>query len=429
MGYDPILEISTKSDEKLGRHLSAFHLKVPSPRGPIPLESAYQGSKVFERGGPFHDLYAANAREAKRDPRLKTAGRLIGFDYDGLHFPTEPKTAFYDWLYITAIFEHREWLRSRLAKFAGFTDIEFNPERSVNCQARSCALFVSLMVAGLLDAAVQSPHAFIATIANRRTGRTGDRALLQPPPFAETFPRLYQLKAAVPDPTHQDAYFQHFEERLEQSEHIRYQYMKIERPLDVLDDDSWRDVLARAAPLTMQRDPKRGWQSLFDTLNESKGYAYLQRLGCSDVGFIKRKGNKTPDLRAVLDGRRVFCEVKTINISQEEADRRARIHQGEMIGTNVEAIVRIGLLNKVSDTLMYAIEQLDHEDPERTARRIVFTVLHFDDWVGDYQTEYIAQLDAHLSANPVLGAELVFCPASNLFERSFVMRSATIVDM
>jgi hypothetical protein len=32
--------------------------------------------------------------------------------------------------------------------------------------------------------------------------------------------------------------------------------------------------------------PKRGWQALFDTLNELKAYAYLQRLGCSQVAFI-----------------------------------------------------------------------------------------------------------------------------------------------
>src|SRR6516225_5758729 len=55
IGYEPILEISTKSDDKIGRHLSAFHLKVPSSRGPIPLESVYQGSKVFESGGPYQD--------------------------------------------------------------------------------------------------------------------------------------------------------------------------------------------------------------------------------------------------------------------------------------------------------------------------------------------------------------------------------------
>jgi hypothetical protein len=32
---------------------------------------------------------------------------------------------------------------ARLNKYVGFTDIEFNPSKSINCQARSCALFVS----------------------------------------------------------------------------------------------------------------------------------------------------------------------------------------------------------------------------------------------------------------------------------------------
>ncbi|HUZ68416.1 MAG TPA: hypothetical protein VMU65_01770 [Candidatus Saccharimonadales bacterium] len=176
----------------------------------------------------------------------------------------------------------------------------------------------------------------------------------------------------MPDPAHPDAYFQNFEERLEQSEHVRAQYMKCERPLATLDEDAWTDVLERAAPLTMQRDAKRGWQSLFDTLNEAKGYAYLRSLGCSEVGFIHRDTRTTPDLRAVLDGRHVLCEVKTINVSQDEADRRERIHQGEMIATSVATSLTAGMLDKVIATLTHAIEQLDHEDRQRTARRIVF---------------------------------------------------------
>ena len=167
-GYSPLLEISSKSAEKLGRHLSAFHLKVQSGLGEIPLESAFQGSKVFERGGPYTDLYTADVRAAKRDPRLRESGQIVAFEFDGVQFPVEPRTAFYDWLYINAIYPHREWL-TRLHRYAGFTDIEFNPERSVNCQARSCALFVSLMTKGLLDSAVESPQAFIATLTAEPT--------------------------------------------------------------------------------------------------------------------------------------------------------------------------------------------------------------------------------------------------------------------
>jgi hypothetical protein len=178
MGYSPILEISTKSDDKLGQHLSAFHLKIPSSLGPLPLESAYQGSKVFERGGPFVDLYGVDVRTAKRDPRLQTSGRIIGFEFDGIRFPSEPKTAFYDWLYVNAIFEHREWLRSHLPQYAGFSDIEFNPDRSINCQAHSCALFAALMANGRLENAVASPHAFIELVSDHvaQPSRAHDRA-------------------------------------------------------------------------------------------------------------------------------------------------------------------------------------------------------------------------------------------------------------
>jgi len=78
--------------------------------------------------------------------------------------------------YINAIYPHREWLQ-RLHRYAAFSDIEFNPERSVNCQARSCALFVSLMTKSVLDVAVESPQAFIATlVAHAYRPRQAERA-------------------------------------------------------------------------------------------------------------------------------------------------------------------------------------------------------------------------------------------------------------
>ncbi|SRR6266436_4700895 len=164
-GYSPLLEVSTKSEKKLGQHLSAFHLKVHTYQfGDIPLECAFQGSKVFELGGPYSDLYSAEVKAAKHDPRLRSSGQLVAFQFENVSFPLEPKTAFYDWLYVNAIFPHREWL-ARLSRYAGFTDIEFNPERSVNCQARSCALFVALMAKNLLEDAVESPEAFIELIS------------------------------------------------------------------------------------------------------------------------------------------------------------------------------------------------------------------------------------------------------------------------
>jgi hypothetical protein len=49
----------------------------------------------------------------------------------------------------------------KLYAYGGFSDIEFDPTRSINCQARSIALFLSLMKRGQLDDAMKSSSDFI----------------------------------------------------------------------------------------------------------------------------------------------------------------------------------------------------------------------------------------------------------------------------
>lgn len=147
-----VLEISSKSLQDLGVKLSAFHLtkEVPSLGTSIPVECAFQGGKVFSGGGPFPDLYTATPRDAKRDPRLKSSGMLRSFTFEGQTIPLVPHTAFYNWLYINALLEHPE-LAAQLAQYDAFTDIEFNPGKSINCQAEAAALFVTLHRLGKLE--------------------------------------------------------------------------------------------------------------------------------------------------------------------------------------------------------------------------------------------------------------------------------------
>lgn len=145
--YDAeILEISSKSPIELGRKLSAFNLKLDG----IALENIFQSSKVFEYGGPYEDLLSKTPIEAKKDPRIKDSGRIIGFKYQGINYPTIPKTLFYDWMYCQALYSDKE-LMSLIINYDFFTDIEFNHEKSLNCQARSAAIFVSLYQKGLLE--------------------------------------------------------------------------------------------------------------------------------------------------------------------------------------------------------------------------------------------------------------------------------------
>lgn len=162
-----ILEVSSKSKEPLGVSLSAFNLTITTLKlnRSFSVESAYQGSKRFERGGPYVDLFDKSSREAKLDERLKSSGRLLGFKFYGVEWPLEPQTAFYDWLYISALSKHSE-LSSAACEYEAFTDIEFNPERSINCQAYSVALFVALKSRGVLEAAISSKAEFISQVSN-----------------------------------------------------------------------------------------------------------------------------------------------------------------------------------------------------------------------------------------------------------------------
>ena len=163
-GLHPLLEVSTKSEELLGKKLSAFNLIIETKIGEISIESAYQGSKVFEQGGPYTDIYEKDSRGAKKDPRVRESGKLVRFDYFGQEWPLVPETAFYDWLYLTALRSHQEY-HKKLFEYKGFTDIEFNPKKSISCQARTCALFVSLQKLSSLDQSLLSQRDFIDMIS------------------------------------------------------------------------------------------------------------------------------------------------------------------------------------------------------------------------------------------------------------------------
>lgn len=131
-----VLEVSTKSNIPLGIKMSAFNLKLDG----FPLENIFQSGKVFAFGGPYPDLLHMHPREAKHNERLRTSGDLIGFRYQDIDFPLEPKTLFYDFIYIKAICETLTADEiEQIRDFSHFTDIEFNPAKSINTQAKTAA--------------------------------------------------------------------------------------------------------------------------------------------------------------------------------------------------------------------------------------------------------------------------------------------------
>ncbi len=159
-GFSHVLELSSKSGNKLSFPLSPLSLKLTNEYDgqAYSVENAFQSSMIFEDGGPYTDLLTVPPRQAKKDARLTTSGELIGYNYFGMEWSVEPLTTFYDWLYVNALKQNTH-LHEEVMQYQAFTDREFNPKKSIHCAAYALAMFVALNKRGLLDN-VEDPTVF-----------------------------------------------------------------------------------------------------------------------------------------------------------------------------------------------------------------------------------------------------------------------------
>lgn len=154
-----VLEVSSKGRDPLGKALSAFSLTIETSERNVSVECAFQSSKVFESGGPYTDLLNVSSHEAKKDARLRESGAVVGFHFEGVDYPIEPKDLFYRWLYTNALSQNISLL-DEACGYDAFTDIEFNPAKQLNCQAKALAAAVGLRRAGKLEQALENVTAF-----------------------------------------------------------------------------------------------------------------------------------------------------------------------------------------------------------------------------------------------------------------------------
>lgn len=159
-GFNHVLELSSKSGNKLSFLLSPLSLKLTDEQNgsQYSVENIFQASKVFEQGGPYIDLLTVAPRQASKDERLQNSGELVSYNDFGMEWHVEPLTLFYDWLYINAL-KQNSHLHEEIMQYQAFTDITFNPKKSIHSSAYALALFVALNKRNLLDD-VEDPAAF-----------------------------------------------------------------------------------------------------------------------------------------------------------------------------------------------------------------------------------------------------------------------------
>jgi hypothetical protein len=240
-------------------------------------------------------------------------------------------------------------------------------------------------------------------------------------------PRISELRDLADNTASPDAYFREFDDLVRNDPQVRQFWQAREDDLTALQADAWDFLKNKIRPSLTARDKRRGWSQFFDTLNEARGYRYLKGIGCSGVRFIpceSGKKSEAPDLEADLDGARVLCEVKTVNVSDEEAV--ARVSYNKLITGKVD--LEKGFFTKLAKLIQKAKRQMHAYDASSSTRKIVYLVVNFDDLLGDCKIRFFAQLDRHLTENPVPGVELVLHNQKTPLYKAIKMTAATVVN-
>ncbi len=248
--------------------------------------------------------------------------------------------------------------------------------------------------------------------------------------FRKEFPMIYEIIFdQILDRNCESAYGRNFETILQSCPEAKRRWLRIEKALQGLDPCSQKVLKKKVFPYLTKKHAGRGWHQLFDILNEAQAYNYLITLGCSDVHLIPesiKNGEQTPDLGGIWCFGKVLCEVKTINISDEEAKVRA---SDKPIVQNTQAQLEKPFFVKLRSCITKAENQLKAYDSANSARLIVYIFIIFDEYpFCEYKERYFQQIDQDLSENPVNGIELVIHNLETAFHKPITMQFATIVN-
>ena len=154
------LEVSSASLCQIGQSLSAMNLSKRTSQGCTCVESAFQSSRIYYDGGvqigPFPEYLFLPGRRSKKLVKIASEGHhSFEYSFEGKHFftPNFHPSLFYDFIYISALLEdENKQVTSQLLseEYSAFSDLA---TKSLNTQARSCAIFVGLHKAGKLEMA------------------------------------------------------------------------------------------------------------------------------------------------------------------------------------------------------------------------------------------------------------------------------------
>ena len=197
------------------------------------------------------------------------------------------------------------------------------------------------------------------------------------------------------------SFFDEFAARLRVSNDVTWRfYKRIDSFLQNISERQWVGFREKLTPYVCKRDPNRHWSQFHDTLFEVFAHEWLLREGAEGLEFIPEESQrKTPDLKGVLDGDRIFVEVKNLNESEEGL---SMWDSDESI--TVKHLVSDQLENKLRSIYNRSVEQLGSVKEAVTDRISFYLVYTFD---LDFEPDFGQENDFERLLNKI---EIPDCP-------------------
>ena len=210
--------------------------------------------------------------------------------------------------------------------------------------------------------------------------------------------RVRELVTAVNQAYPHDPFFDRFAESCRANPAKTKAYRTYDDAFRLLDSGSWN--LLKAKAVAHFRDHRSGQlkQGFFNQLNEAFAYRHLLRQGFTAVRMLPETGKRIPDLQYRAGRVRQHCEVKTLNISDEEISRRG---SGKAF-SNVYLRLGEGFFKKLAASIASARSQIDSQG----TGGLVYVVAVWDDIALDCYRGYRRQLASFARANAIDGVHI-----------------------
>lgn len=209
---------------------------------------------------------------------------------------------------------------------------------------------------------------------------------------------LCECEAKYPD----DNYLEGWREKIDLPEFHKH-WLYIEKDLQILDSANWLQLREKAVSRFKNYRKGQDKQDFINLLNEAKGFRHLKDIGCIDVCFIEETSkSKSPDVKGLLNNETIYCEVKTIGISNDEIDFRK---DNENLNTDYTQL-KESFFDKLKSTICTAASQIDAM-PQNLSIHYIYVIITFDDFTGRHLDNYQKQIDSFVCNHPLKNKKVI----------------------